>query len=230
MRFARYAIYYTCPQGPLANFGAAWLGWNPATGERPDPPDVDGLPAPSRELTATPRKYGLHGTIKPPFRLAEGQDFDALHAAFNEFCARQAPARTDGLALSRLGSFLALTPQGDTGALTALAGRAVQELDSFRAPLSELELARRRKARLSENQEAHLQAWGYPYVLDEFRFHITLTGRLPSAEAEQVRAALAPHLKPVLPEPFVIDALTLCGEDRDGLFHELHRVPLGGSA
>ena len=48
----------------------------------------------------------------------------------------------------------------------------------FARPPGAAELERRRKAGLSAAQEKMLLRWGYPYVLDEFRFHLTLTGRL----------------------------------------------------
>ncbi|MCT4557569.1 MAG: DUF1045 domain-containing protein [Pelagimonas sp.] len=226
MTFSRYAIYFTLPQGPLTEFAAAWLGWNAATGERPDAPHVIGLPAPAHELTTTPRKYGLHGTVKPPFRLADGQDFDALKSAFKSFCAAQSPVRLDGLALTRLGRFLALTPTGETQALSDLAARTVEGLDAYRAPLSAADLERRRAANLSPRQDELLLQWGYPYVMEQFKFHLTLTGKLPKAQTIAVQAALAPVLTPLLPSPFVIDALTLCGEDEQGMFHELHRYAL----
>jgi putative phosphonate metabolism protein len=228
MHFSRYAVYVTLPQGPLSDFGAAWLGWNAATGERPDAPVVHGLPLPAHEITATPRKYGLHGTIKPPFRLVEGMDFDALHDGFARFCATQAPVTLDGLALTRLGRFLALTPVGETGALSTLAARTVEALDPFRAPLTKAELDKRRTSGLNDRQEALLTRWGYPYVMDQFRFHITLSGKLDRDMAEQVRSALLPHIEPHLPSPFTVEALTLCGEDSTGYFHELHRYALSG--
>ncbi|MDD9730130.1 DUF1045 domain-containing protein [Mameliella sp. AT18] len=228
MHFSRYAVYVTLPQGPLSDFGAAWLGWNAATGERPDAPVVHGLPLPAHEITATPRKYGLHGTIKPPFRLVGGMDFDALHDGFARFCATQAPVTLDGLALTRRGRFLALTPVGETGALSTLAARTVEALDPFRAPLTEAELDKRRKSGLNDRQEALLTRWGYPYVMDQFRFHITLSGKLDREMAEQVRSALLPHVEPHLTSPFTVEALTLCGEDSTGYFHELHRYALSG--
>lgn len=228
MQFSRYAVYVTLPRGPLADFGAAWLGWNAATGERPAAPMVHGLPMPVHEITATPRKYGLHGTVKPPFRLAEGHRPDDLHDALGTLCAALAPVTLDGLALTRLGSFLALTPTGDTAALTALAARVVADFDPFRAPPTEAELDKRHKANLSARQQDLLRDWGYPYVMDQFRFHITLSGRLSPEEAEQVRRALLPRLEDKLPRPFVIDALTLCGEDSTGYFHELQRYALSG--
>ena len=226
--FKRYAIYYAPEPGPLAAFGAAWLGWDPAAGEEVAHPALAALRRPAAELTETPRKYGFHGTIKPPFRLADRQSAEALHEAAQALCARLAPVTLEGLELSRLGSFLALTPRGETGALAELAATVVEELDPFRAPPSEAEIARRNPDRLSPAQRALLEKWGYPYVLEEFRFHLTLTGRLDAQDAADTEAALAPVLAPLLPVPFRVDSLCLFGEAEDGRFHLLHRYTLSG--
>ena len=82
--FARYAIYWAPDPGPLADWAARWLGWDPAGGMDLVHPDLPALPRPVAEITATPRKYGFHGTVKPPFRLAEGTDaaeLDLVRAA-----------------------------------------------------------------------------------------------------------------------------------------------------
>ena len=226
--FDRYAIYYAPPPGALADFGAAWLGWDAALGCEVAHPEVVGLPHPIAALTETPRKYGFHGTIKPPFQLAERQNVEALHDATQALAARLAPVTLDGLGLHRLGGFLALTPEGDASALAALAAKVVQGLDTFRARPTETELARRRANGLSARQQEMLARWGYPYVLDEFRFHLTLTGDLPETEAAQVEAALAPHIAPLLPRPFRVAELCLFGQAGDGRFHILHRYPLSG--
>ena len=228
MNFQRYAIYYTAPAGALSDFGARWLGWDIEAGATVAHLAVDGLPEKVEDLTETPRKYGFHGTIKPPFRLADGTTADELAQETAHLAARLSPVELPGLELSRLCAFLALTPVGDMAALQDLAASAVSDLDRFRRAPGEDELARRRKARLSERQEENLTRWGYPYVMEDFRFHLTLTGRLARGQAEQVQAALAPALKPVLQGPFTIDALTLVGEDAEGRFHGIERFGLAG--
>ena len=224
--YVRYAIYAMLGEGPLHDFGAAWLGWDARHGTPLAHPDVPGLPKPAEEITRTPRKYGLHGTIKPPFYLTEGTSEDGLRDALASFCAGQTPVTLEGLELARLGGFLALRPTGDQSGLASLAAAAVIALDPFRAPPSEAELARRKLAGLSPAQESNLEAWGYPYVMDEFRFHITLSGRLDAADAAAVEAALTPHITPHLPRPFGLDSLCLLGSDSDGRFHLIDRVSL----
>lgn len=223
--YDRYAIYFT-PQGDLAALGAAWLGWDVAQGRAVTHPDVGGLDVAA--ITQTPRKYGLHGTIKPPFVLTEGMTADALMAQTDALCRTLAPVTLDGLELAALGRFLALVPVGDQSALAALAGEVVQQLDGFRAMPSEAELARRRQANLTPAQDAHLVRWGYPYVLDQFRFHITLSSKLPKAQVAQVRQAITPLFAPHLGVPFEIGSLTLAGQRADGMFEEIHRYALTG--
>lgn len=223
--FKRYGVYVV-PDGTLYRSGAEWLGWDADAGRTCAQPEVPGLPVGADELTATPRKYGFHGTIKPPFVLEADTDAQMLGTAVEAFCAGRAPVTMPALQVRRLGSFIALTPEQPSDSLSDLAASAVRTLDSFRAAPSEAELARRRKAGLSERQEAMLQHWGYPYVMEEFRFHMTLTGRTKHAEA--ARDALAAHFAPVLSTPFVIASLALMGEDADGAFHLIHRYPLSG--
>ena len=73
-----------------------------------------------------------------------------------------------------------------------------------------------------------MQRWGYPYVMEEFRFHLTLTGRLDEATAERVETALRPVMAPLLPVPFTVSSFCLFGEAADGMFHLIHRYALSG--
>lgn len=229
--YDRYAIYWAPEAGAFADASARWLGWDPAAGAEVAHPAVQGLPRPLAEITETPRKYGFHGTVKPPFRLATGTDASALHAAAQVLCKQLAPVTLPGLTLERLDGFVALTPRGDQTALATLAtlaARVVEGLDQFRAPPDAAEIARRRVDRLTERQRTHLLRWGYPYVMDDFQFHLTLTGDLPAQDAQTVAEALAPYITPLLPAPFRVDTLCLFGQAQDGRFRLLHRYTLSG--
>lgn len=221
MSYSRFAIYYIPPEGPLADFGANWLGWDVVKARYVDQFDLNGL----REITMTPRKYGFHGTLKPPFRLAQDYTVAALEKAVSELASGLAPAACDALALQSLGRFLALTPRGNLKVLRDLASACVRNLDRFRAVPAEAELANRRKKTLSPAQDKLLTTWGYPYVMEEFRFHMTLTGALKKGEAAQWSESLI-DLLPDLPEPFVMDQIALCGERRDGNFELISRYAL----
>lgn len=222
--FQRYAIYYT-PDAALAHLGAAWLGWDPVSGTEIEQPFLAGLDP--RKLTQTPRKYGMHGTIKAPFHLRKNTTATELQDAFRLLCGKLAPVTLTGLEVAQMGRFIALVPEAPSARLTDLAAQVVSELDVYRAPLSDTDLARRRARPLSVAQEANLIKWGYPYVMEQFRFHITLTGRLDTA-AEPVRKALRSYLDAALPRPFVVDSLTLMGQTDSGFFHEIERLHLKG--
>lgn len=222
--FRRYAVYYT-PEGSLAEVGAAWLGWDLSKGERVPHPDIPGLDAPA--LTAKPRKYGLHGTIKPPFFLEKGTTEEGLHDRLAELCGLLSPVTLDGLELAKMSGFVAARPLGDQSTLAKMASQVVTQLDGFRAQPTDEELARRRRSRaLTAAQEQHLANWGYPYVMDQFRFHITLTGRV--GDPEDILAGLIPYFAPHLPARFNISSLTLVGQDAAGMFHEIRRYALTG--
>jgi putative phosphonate metabolism protein len=221
----RYAIYYTPQAGAFAAAAAAWLGWDLA-GARPVAQPSPDLPRPLAEVTAVPRKYGFHGTIKPPFRLADGVSFTDLDEAVAGMASGLKPVAFPALQIINLHGFLALVPQGDPVALQTLAGEVVRVLDPYRATSTEAEIARRRPERLTPRQRDLLATYGYPYVMEELRFHLTLSGPLSDAEVPVVTQAAAQHFAQTLPQPFRLGDLSLCGEDDQGRFHLLHRYAL----
>lgn len=226
MQFTRFAVYHLPPPGPLAAFGAAWLGWDVARGIAAAPPED--MPDDAGTLTAAPRKYGFHATLKAPFRLDGGAAPADLRAAMRALASDLPPVRLDGLSVRRLGAFIALTPDGPVDALNALAGRIVTDLDRFRAPAGAAELARRRASGLTPAQDDLLLRWGYPYVLDEFRFHMTLTGPV-AIGGDEVLRDLKARLAPILPRPYAVDEIALCGEGPDGRFRLIERYALTGA-
>ena len=224
--YVRYAIYWL-PDGALRDWAEGWLGWQMATGTPLPRPAIAGLPVPLPDLTAAATVYGLHATIKPPFLLAPGQHKAALRQAFAAHCASEQVADAGALRLTNLDGFLALTPGGDTDAIDALAARTVAALDPFRASASAEEIAHRRTTGLTPYQERLLARWGYPYVMEEFRFHVTLTGRVTAEQAAQVSAVIAPLLAPHLPQRLRIGGLSLVGQMAQGGFRliEHHDFP-----
>lgn len=226
MTVKRYAVYYAPPAGAFADRASQWLGRDAVSGLAIEPPDL-GLCA--VEITREPRRYGFHGTIKPPFRLAAAQDPEHLRQALIALADRLPPVTLSGLRLRALDGFLAFVPEGEDAALRDLAAEVVRSLEPFRAPLNEAEIACRRPERLTPRQRELLASFGYPYVMEEFRFHLTLTDRLSAPEAERAEEILRAHFAPVLPKPFTVDALCLFGEDaQSGTFHLLDRYPLKG--
>lgn len=225
--YRRYAVYYSPPPGPFADFGAAWLGWDVATGREVAQPAISGLDLPA--LTAAPRRYGFHATLKAPFRLAASMGPAELAAAVATLAARTAPVVLPCLDLVRLGSFLALVPKQNDLPLAEFGAAIVTGLDPLRAPLTEAERARRYPDRLTARQREYLDRWGYPFVLEEFRFHMTLSGPLTDVDLDRVAAALEPRLR-VVPKPLPIEDICLMGEDEAGHFHLIERFALQARA
>ncbi|MDO9583406.1 MAG: DUF1045 domain-containing protein [Desulfomicrobium sp.] len=201
---ARYAIYFAPePGSPLEKIGSEILGRHADGPRELTQPRLSGIaPEKFRELTASPRHYGLHATLKPPFFLADPHDETALLDNVAHIAAKMRSFDLPGLELARIGSFLALTLTGPCPELEDLARICVTVSDPFRRPPPPEELARRRARGLTPNQERLLDLWGYPFVLEEMRFHLTLTGSIPDlGERERIRAALTPLLAPVLHTP-----------------------------
>lgn len=189
----RYAVYYA-PQttDPWWHAGSQWLGRCAATGQANAQAPVPGICSQTlAALTAAPRRYGWHATLKAPFALAPGAELAQLEDAIGTLAGGLAAFDMPALRVQRLDDFLALAPQADEGAshaaLQHLAAACVQQLAPWAAPLTEADLHRRRLAGLTPNQDALLVRWGYPYVFEEFRFHCSLTGSLAHASEAQVQ-------------------------------------------
>jgi len=231
-RAARFAIYYVPdPATPLARFARSWLGRDAEDGRAVVPLAVEGLdPQRHAALTADPRHYGFHATLKPPFRLAAGSRETALLDAVAAYAATAVPVRIKALRLATLGHFMALVPDGANPALEALAADCVRVFDRFRAPLEPAELARRRAARLSPRQDQLLSEWGYPYVMEEFHLHLTLTGRLTAEDRALLEPILARLTESYCGVPLDIDALAVCVQPAAGEpFTVLRRFALKGT-
>jgi hypothetical protein len=186
----RYAIYFApTPQSHEWELGSQWLGRCAATGQQYAQPSIAGLSAAEfAALTAAPRRYGWHATLKAPFVLAQGMTEENLCIAVANVAKTLDAFAMPALKVTRLDDFLALAARGDTATLNATADACVTGLQHCAAPLGEPELRRRRKARLSARQDDFLVRWGYPYVFEEFRFHCSLTGPLGELSKHHVEA------------------------------------------
>ncbi|MGV3649800.1 MAG: DUF1045 domain-containing protein [Devosia sp.] len=221
----RCALYYVPPPGePLTLAAARWLRRDPVTGAGVVGP-IEGLTDADHALvTAVPRRYGFHATLKAPFALVERHDPDDLADAVARFCAGLPPLDVPALRIARRGAGLALVPADPVPELDALAASLVVEFDAFRAQPGEAELARRISADLTPRQLSHLVSWGHPFIFDQFRFHMTLTGPLDPAERPHVEAVLQRHFAEVLRLPLRIDQVAVAIEPAPHAPFVLHSV------
>jgi hypothetical protein len=222
----RVAIYWA-PEldDPLHAAGSSWLGRDAETNAKVVQPTFPGIAG----LTADPRGYGLHATLKPPFRPATS--YQAVIADLASLAARIAPFDLPPLAVRDLDGFLALTETVPCPALSSLAEAMVCGADRHRAAPDADELARRRRAGLSPRQEALLARWGYPYVMEEWRFHVTLTRRLSAGEHALVRPAAEAHFASIAGQPRRVEAVRVFTQAAPGSpFLIAERFALSGSA
>jgi putative phosphonate metabolism protein len=223
----RHAIYFTPDsESELHRLGSTWLGRDAHFMESLRQPDARLF-----AITASARRYGLHGTLKPPFRLKAGTSAASLEMTVQILSTQFEHFLTSPLELGFLDGFLALRPLSGCPELDRLAAGCVERLDEFRAAPGEDELRRRRAHGLTAVQEGLLSRWGYPYVFEEFRFHVTLTDKLTDDERDWVYQLAKKHFASVLGKALEFDAITIMVEPDDGEdFHIHQRFPLTQNA
>ena len=227
----RFAVYYAPPvAAPLARFGASWLGRDPETGGNVELLPVEGISREvHRDIIRAPRGYGFHATLKPPFALATGTTGQSLEEATGELAATIAAFDAPPLELASLDGFLALSLALPCAAMDDLAAQCVTELDRFRAPLSERDRRQRVAHGLSERQEELLRCWGYPWVMEQYRFHMTLTARLDERRRNGIAARLETRLAPLVARRWNADSICLFHQTaHDHPFNVIRRFPLTG--
>ncbi|KSV78000.1 DUF1045 domain-containing protein [Ensifer adhaerens] len=226
----RYAICFTPPMAdPLSATAASWLGRNVYSGEPAELPSVAGLSAADVAYhTAVPRRFGFHAVMMSPFRLHPDMTEPKLLKALMHFAGAQTPFEIDRLEVARIGRCFGLMPQVPSTAMHLLAANVVQEFDAFRAPLSEDEIERSDPDRLTAPQFSNLHRWGDPHVMDEYRFHMMLTGPLAPDAMRRVEAPLRDLFEPCLSKPLSIGSLALFVEQETGAPMRVHsQHPLG---
>ncbi|QYA13405.1 DUF1045 domain-containing protein [Rhizobium sp. AB2/73] len=227
----RYALYFTPPKDdPLTSLAARWLGRDAFSNEIFSDKAMAPLPEDHAELTADPRRYGFHATLKAPFELAASVTERDLLEVAAEFASQTKAFTIPELVLGQLGHFFALVPGSVYQPLQDFASRVVKTFEPFRAPLSDHDIARRKPEGLTEPQRANLLRWGYPYVNDEFRFHMTLTGRVPSERQPELQAILAGRFAEHTGKPLDISGLAVFVEEERGApFTVRSWLPLAGA-
>ena len=222
---ARYAIYFAPPANtPLARFGVRWLGRDAETGARPARPAVESFSDELLErITETPRGYGFHATLAPPMRLVEGCTRDLLDEALAVFAATRGPFQAPPLRLAALDGFLALVLSEASAPMQALENDIIRTFHRFRAPPTPAEHIRRQAGTHTPRQEELLREWGYPFVLDEFRFHMTLSCELDQPERGDLQRALARLAAPLCAAPLAVTGIALFEQAAHGAHFMLTR-------
>lgn len=213
--FPRYAIYFAAgADHALSRFGAALLGYDAYTGDEMSfPHDALHVAQDWRDIAADPRKYGFHGTLKAPMALAPARTEAELRAACATFAEKARPMPVIQPVVDAISGFIAVVPAEPVDALQQLAADCVRDFDSFRPALTAEDRARRRPEKLTERQREYLDRWGYPYVMEEFRFHMTLTGRLDAERRGPILEMLRARFATLKLAALEIDRITLFRQD-----------------
>ncbi|UWU69796.1 DUF1045 domain-containing protein [Bradyrhizobium sp. NC92] len=213
--FPRYAIYFAAgSDSALSRFGAELLGYDAYTGdELPFPQQALHVAPDWREVSADPRKYGFHATLKAPMALSPGKTEADLKAACAAFAAEARPHPVISPIVDSISGFIAVIPAEPVEALEQLAADCVREFDPFRAALTAEDRARRKPEKLSERQRDYLDRWGYPYVMEEFRFHMTLTGRLDAERRGPILQMLRERFAALQLDALAVDRIALFKQD-----------------
>jgi hypothetical protein len=181
-----------------------------------------------RELTALPRHYGFHATLVPPLVLrqdCQAEDFlDHVRAVAESVHPFELPP----LSVREVGNFIAMVPAGQE-AVAALAETCLRALRPLGEPPSLAEIEKRRARGLTPVQGRLLADWGYPYVLQEYLFHFTLTGPVrDKARRRALRRRIADFTEPLREKTHhVHDICVFCQESREAPFFLTHTAPLG---
>lgn len=226
----RYSINFTPPaHDPLTIAAAQWLGRHAFSDLTVEPPAIRGLGIHDIAYnTALPRRSGFHGSLRPSFTLAAGMTEQMLLRELMRFAGRHRPFELPRLEIIRMGGQFALAPAIPSQPMHLLAAAVVMEFERFRAPIPDDELERADPGNLSAGQFANMLRWGDPHVMDEFRFHMMLTGPVQSPDLSRFETGLRSHFEPVLSEATVVANLALFVEAEPGaplIVHSLH--PLG---
>ena len=227
----RHAIYYApAHSSPWWTFGAGWLGRDEFLDGTPPAFVAPMLPEPERHhITTQARRYGFHATLKAPFHLRLGVTPAELLARTRSLAHRLRPVPLSPLQVQRLGPYVVLLAPEHHTAVSDLASACVIELDDLRQPLTPDELARRQPATLGARELELMHRYGYPHVLERFRFHLTLTDPVNEAQAAQVTEAVSAQVARLNTQtPLTLDRLCIFEEPAPGqAFRRVHDLVLG---
>jgi putative phosphonate metabolism protein len=229
----RYALYYaSARERDLDRFGAKHLGYDAWTGEDlPFPDSVENAVPDWRAITQDPRKYGFHATLKAPMTLADGKSEADLLAACATFAEKPRSIPVIMPVVQSISGFIAVIAGEPSPELETLAADCVGFFDNFRAPLTPEDRTRRNPSKLTPRQCDYLERWGYPYVMEEFRFHMTLTGHLDAVRREPILAMLQDRFARLGIARLAIDRLALFRQaDSAARFRIIGQWPLATTA
>ena len=234
-KYSRYAIYYAPPkESSLEEFGRYWFGWDPLNAKLINNKHrinylnrfgIKNLINIDKNVLI-PKKYGFHGTLIPPFKLNKNYSTNTLFKKTEEIAKKFKKFKFYKFKLKKMNNFYAFVQNKKNNNINKLSNRLVRELFKFRSPLSKKEIDRRNPSKLSKLQLNILYKWGYPYIMSEFNFHMTLASEVTGNKLYFELKKIEKNKEIILNEINNFDKIYIFGENQKGMFENLENFSL----
>lgn len=234
-KYSRYAIYYAPPkESNLEEFGRYWFGWDPLNAKLINNKQrinylngfgIKNLKNIDKNVLIA-KKYGFHGTLIPPFKLNKNYSTNLLFKKTEDIAKKFKKFKFYKFKLKKINNFYAFVQNKKNNNINKLSNRLVRELFKFRSPLTKKEIDRRNPSKLSKLQLNILHKWGYPYLMSEFNFHMTLASEVTGNKLYFELKKIEKNKEIILNEINNFDKIYIFGENQKGMFENLENFSL----
>ncbi len=234
-KYSRYAIYYAPPkESNLEEFGRYWFGWDPLNAKLINNKQrinylngfgIKNLKNIDKNVLIA-KKYGFHGTLIPPFKLNKNYSTNLLFKKTEDIAKKFKKFKFYKFKLKKINNFYAFVQNKKNNNINKLSNRLVRELFKFRSPLTKKEIDRRNPSKLSKFQLNILYKWGYPYLMSEFKFHMTLASEVTGNKLYSELKKIENNKEIILNEINNFDKIYIFGENQKGMFENLENFSL----
>ena len=173
-----------------------------------------------------PAKYGFHATLKAPFRLKRNVKTKNFYDVISHIAAQHSRFKIKGLKIVYSKKFTFITSRKPNKLLRNLENDLVKHLDTFRAELNKTEIKKRIPDSLTFKQNKYLKEWGYPFVFDQFKFHMTLMNQNNNKLSNKQKLELEKLIYKISNNVIEFNEISLLGENKNGHFEEIKRFKL----
>ena len=179
-----------------------------------------------KDYCEQPAKYGFHATLKAPFRLKRNVKTKNFYDVISHIAAQHSRFKIKGLKIVYSKKFTLITSRKPNKLLINLENDLVKHLDTFRAELNKTEIKKRIPDSLTFKQNKYLKEWGYPFVLDQYKFHMTLMNQNNNKLSNKQKLELEKLIYKISNNLLEFNEISLLGENKNGYFEEIKRFKL----
>ena len=179
-----------------------------------------------KDYCEEPAKYGFHATLKAPFRLKRNVKTKNFYDVISHIAAQHSRFKIKGLKIVYSKKFTFITSRKPNKLLINLENDLVKHLDTFRAELNKTEIKKRIPDSLTFKQNKYLKEWGYPFVFDQFKFHMTLMNQNNNKLSNKQKLELEKLIYKISNNVIEFNEISLLGENKNGYFEEIKRFKL----